>query len=186
MGNKVPVSLHGVPAHTTSRTEFGRGYQLSYLIVTSVHTPEQEPLLIPNGKRLRSTINRGSPRAQLVALEQRLANRLLAFVRACYIEGQRDYDCYSFIHYLLGAIRTPTEARELRADGVWVTPNRLSSGRAYEVAHHDHGVHAFLAISSQLGLSISGVNGGLTIIKTADMMGAYGGTRLLRVDRYIP
>lgn len=186
MKNTVPVTLQCLPAHTTSRAQYGCGYELDYRIITGVHMPGHEPLLLLDQGQSKNAIPGARRTALLVPLDGAMSQRLYTFVQASYIHRRLGFDCQSFAQYLMDAISAPNEIRDLETDGTKVDTQRpLEVGRLYAVTRNKVVIHVFLAVSPRATLSVGGVNAGLCLIKASDLLCAYGGTGFTRITRYM-
>lgn len=116
-----------------------------------------------------------------------MAGRLDKFIRRHYLMRAPNFDCFSFMHYLMGWSSDSTfDGRPVRHGGPAVSLLALEPHNAYILRRDDMAgrrMYGVIALSPDLTLSVLGVDRQLVVAYPGELMLGYRAAVLQKVER---
>lgn len=128
---------------------------------------------------------------QIITMPSEMGKRVLAFCEATFVEGQDNFNCFSFVDFVMGwhsEIGQPGPYRYF--DSVPVGPDTSPNEPYFIHAPHGYGgpiPHLLLgAARRRHALNVLGPDMPLAISKNTDLLRAFGGINIRAITKFIP
>lgn len=179
--SEIGVVFTSVPARKRSQTTGGYGREVNYEIVIALQFRGQpRPFGFPHPDYHDYRIPGGRPIKRMYSVDTEIAERMLSFVRSCFVRGNPRYDGFSFVHYLWDRIDSPHEIVDIQSiRGVRALSTQVGLGGVYVILNQDRlPIHAFIGLAPNLCLSVTSIGSTLSIHKVDDLIYCFGGVEM--------
>ena len=179
--SEITISLETPDFSGLLETPGVREVPVAFKVVTGLQLPDSSPLLFKHYIPEVSGVSYDT-----ITLPEAKAQRVANFALAHFVHGARDFDCRSFMGYVMGWDDAVTVGKPRNYFGGRVDPEDTKPGLPYMIPRDPQAgvgvAHAFFG-HDQPGKSLSVISyeSPLVIADNAQLMQAFGGAALLEI-----
>lgn len=182
--SRVPVSFKTGYCKVSLRREGVGSSSIGVRVVTGIQIADSEPSIF----RYFGLPSRNEEWLTL-SLPEEMSARVGRFCDASFVRGEGEFDCRSFLGYVMGWDVEPAAGVERRYLGTYVSAQETKPDRPYLMSSQDKGDirHAVLGIERPgESLGVLHYERPLVIARNIDLLQAFGSTTMLEVAKVYP
>lgn len=167
-------------AFETAIVPGARCQQLDYFGIINARIGTQPVRELPGGDILRD----GYEQSGDMYMPSEMAMRLDQFIWAHYVDCRINFNCHSFVWFLMGWGRSD-DVYDRTYRGTLADSSSLYPFTPYVFLRGDISgklMHIAFAVSDTLTLGVNGMNGSMILAEASHLMDVYGADTILRAD----